>query len=431
MPISAHRALRTTARGLIAALFLLAFGRAQRVQAQAIIKVSDSINFKVGILMQPQADLQEVRNLTDTGSGGFQQNFLIRRLRFLIGGQVAKNVFFFAETENGNLGKSTQAVGGAQAAKSLGTGFNLVDAVGEWRIAKEFNIQFGEIRVPISREALKGSTSQFMLDFSAYAFPTSAALQNNSERDTGAMLRGYFNCDRLEYRAGVFSGFRAPGVKNATRFTGRLQYNFFDTEVYNFVVLPGRVLRHEEDPRGRRRLRHAERLPLRVGRHVPRLADPGRLVRVDDSVPVHQRRQDVRHGPAPAEPLPDRGWRFPEGPPDRADRPVRAEEVHRRQRERADRAEERRPRGRRPELLSFPEDAARLQHQVLVAARPAHPRRRCRARPRPVTPRTSSRSRCRSTTSDLAAPRGAFQASFAQIAAPLPGGAVPSWRRNP
>ena len=239
MPISAHRAMRTTARGLIAATFLLAFGRAQRVQAQAIIKVNDSINFKVGIMMQPQVDFQGVRNLTDDGYGGYQQNFLIRRLRFLIGGQVAKNVFFFAETENGSLGKSTQAVGGAQVAKSLGTGFALLDAVGEWRIAKEFNIQVGEIRVPISRETLKGSTSQFMLDLSAYTFLTSTALQNQSERDTGVMLRGYFNCDRLEYRAGVFSGFRAPGVKNAPRFTGRLQYNFFDTEVYSFVSYPG------------------------------------------------------------------------------------------------------------------------------------------------------------------------------------------------
>ncbi|MGZ5427227.1 MAG: hypothetical protein ACXWE1_08460, partial [Thermoanaerobaculia bacterium] len=147
--------------------------------------------------------------------------------------------FFFAETENTNLGKSTQAVGGTQTAKAPGTGFNLLDAVGEWRIAKEFNIQFGEIRAPISREGLKGATSQFMLDTSAYATATSAALQNNAERDTGVMFRGYFNCDRLEYRAAVFSGFRAPGVKNAPRFTGRLQYNFFDTEVYNFVSYGG------------------------------------------------------------------------------------------------------------------------------------------------------------------------------------------------
>jgi hypothetical protein len=56
------------------------------------------------------------------------------------------------------------------------------------------------------------------------------------------MLRGYFFCDRLEYRAAVLSGFRAPGVKNAPRFTGRLQYNFFDTEVYSFVSYAGSYL---------------------------------------------------------------------------------------------------------------------------------------------------------------------------------------------
>jgi hypothetical protein len=240
MPIAAHRVLRTTARGLIAALLLIAFGRAGQSEAQALIKVNDNINFKVGLLLQPWADFQEVANTTNNGSGGYQENLLIRRVRLLIGGQVSKDVFFFAETDNSSLGKSTQPVGGAQVAKSLGTGFLLLDAVGEWRIAKEFNIQFGLIRSPISREALKSSPTQFMLDLSAYTFATATALQNNSgERDTGAMLRGYFFCDRLEYRAGVFSGFRAPGVKNEPRFTGRLQYNFFDTEVYNFVSYAG------------------------------------------------------------------------------------------------------------------------------------------------------------------------------------------------
>ncbi len=236
MPISAHRALRTTARGLIAAFFLLAFGLAQRVQAQALIKVNDSINFKLGLLMQPQADFQEVASTANpTSSGGYQENLLIRRLRFLIGGQVAKNVFFFAETENSTLGKSTQAVGATTGAKALGSGFNLLDAVGEWRIAKEFNIQVGEIRAPISREGLKSSPTEFMLDLSAYTFLTSAPLQNNAGRDTGVMFRGYFLCDRLEYRSAIFGGFRQPGVKNSPRFVERLQYDFFDKEVYNFV----------------------------------------------------------------------------------------------------------------------------------------------------------------------------------------------------
>jgi Phosphate-selective porin O and P len=242
MPIAAHRALRTTARGLIAALLLLAFGRAGQSEAQALIKVNDNINFKLGILLQPQVDFQEVRNLTDTGSGGYQQNLFLRRVRLIVGGQVAKDVFFFFETENATLGKSTQAVGGAQVPKALAAGFNVLDAVAEWRIAKEFNVQVGLIRSPISREGLKSTPTQFMLDQSTYNLPTGAALQNNAERDTGAMLRGYFLCDRLEYRAAVLSGFRAPGVKNAPRFTGRLQYDFFDTEVYNFVSYPGAYL---------------------------------------------------------------------------------------------------------------------------------------------------------------------------------------------
>jgi len=67
MPISAHRALRTTARGLIAALFLLAFGRAE---AQALVKVNDNINFKLRVLLQPQADFQEVANTTNDGTAG-------------------------------------------------------------------------------------------------------------------------------------------------------------------------------------------------------------------------------------------------------------------------------------------------------------------------------------------------------------------------
>ena len=239
MPIATHRALRTTVRSLIAALFLVAFGRAGQSEAQALIKVNDNINFKLGLLLQSQLDFQETANAANDASGGYQQNLFIRRLRFLMGGQVAKNLFFFFETENSNLGKSTQAVGSTTGTKSIGTGFNILDAVGEWRIAKEFNLQFGELRSPVSREGLKSSPNQFMLDLSAYAFLTSTALQSNAGRDTGFMVRGFLFCDRLEYRSAILGGLRQPGVKNAPRFVERLQYNFFDTEVYALPSHPG------------------------------------------------------------------------------------------------------------------------------------------------------------------------------------------------
>src|SRR5664280_2563939 len=95
MPISMHRALRTTARGLVAALFLLAFGRAE---AQALVKVNDYVNFRLGILLQGQADFQQVANSANNASGGWQQNMLLRRARFILGGQVAKDVFFYFDT---------------------------------------------------------------------------------------------------------------------------------------------------------------------------------------------------------------------------------------------------------------------------------------------------------------------------------------------
>jgi hypothetical protein len=231
MSISAHRAVRIAARALVAALFLLALDRAE---AQAVVKVNDVVNFRLGILLQGQADFQQVANAANNDTGGWQQNMLLRRARFILAGQVAKDVYFYFDTENSNLGKTT--VGGTGTGlKAPGTGFNLLDAVGEWRPSKAFNIQFGEILVPVNREIIKSSASTFMLDQSAYNLPDSAALQNNAGRDTGFMFRGYFLDDHLEYRSLILSGLRLPGVKNSPRFTERLQYNVFDTEVY---VLP-------------------------------------------------------------------------------------------------------------------------------------------------------------------------------------------------
>ncbi len=208
--------------------------------AQAVIKVNDDVSFKLGLLLQTQADWQQVANATNTDSGGFQQNMMIRRARIILGGQVAPNVFFYVDTENANLGKSTQtATSGTTGVKAPATGFNLLDAVGEWRVDKAFNIQFGEILVPTNRWILTSSASTFMLDQSAYNNLYTAGLQNNTGRDTGFMARGWFLQDHLEYRSAILSGFRAPGVKNSFRLTEWLQYNVFDTEVYNLPSYAG------------------------------------------------------------------------------------------------------------------------------------------------------------------------------------------------
>jgi len=233
MRTCAHPAPRRLGSLVLSAFCLALLGMASPASAQVLIKVNDNINFKLGILLQAQADWQEVANAANTGSGGFAQNMMVRRARFILGGQVAPNVFFYVDTENANLGKSTQTTtSGTTGVKAPATGFNLLDAVGEWRIAKELNIQAGEILVPTNRWILTSSASTFMLDQSAYNNLYSTGLQNNTGRDTGFMYRGFFFCDRLEYRSAVLSGYREPGVKNSPRFTQWAQWNFFDTEVY-------------------------------------------------------------------------------------------------------------------------------------------------------------------------------------------------------
>jgi hypothetical protein len=217
---------------LFLGLALLALAAARPAQAQAIIKVSDSVNVKFGLLLEPQAEWIQLGNSTNTDTDGYRQNLYIRRVRILMGGQVAKDVFFFADTENSNLGKSTSATGGN---KSLATGFQILNAVAEWRPLKEWNLQVGLIRVPTSREALKGSATEVPLDLSAWTYLQSTPTQSTGGRDSGVMIRGYFISDRLEYRVAGFQGFRVAGSRNSLRFASRLQYNFFDTEVYNLV----------------------------------------------------------------------------------------------------------------------------------------------------------------------------------------------------
>ena len=191
------------------------------------IKVGDA-TLRFGLLVQPQADFQQ------NTAGAYTQNLLLRRVRFLVGGQVSKEIFFFFETENSRLGNAT-----ATGAKTMNTGFQTLDAVVEYRPNKKFNVSGGLIRVPTSRDALESASNEFTLDFNSYAFMVSTALGSTGGRDTGVMARGWFFKDRLEYRGAVLAGMRENGNRNSFRKTGRLQWNFFDTEVYNFPSYAG------------------------------------------------------------------------------------------------------------------------------------------------------------------------------------------------
>jgi hypothetical protein len=210
-------------RLMFAALALAAFLLPATANAQAIIKVSDTVWIRMGVQLQTWGDW-----LQDANTRGYAENLYIRRARVLLTGQVAPDVSFFIQTDNPNAGKSP---------KALNTGFLLQDAWFEWKIADAFMIDGGEFLVPLSRNELQGTTSFLTLDISPTSTVFSVPTATNGLRDTGFQLHGYLiDGGRLEYRAAAMQGIRVPASpgraasSNAFRETGYLQFNFLEKE---------------------------------------------------------------------------------------------------------------------------------------------------------------------------------------------------------
>lgn len=208
---------------------LLVLGVPSPSAAQVIVKVSDTTFFRFGTHIQFWADE------TQDAAGGYSQNFFLRRVRLIIAGQVARDVTFFFLTDNPRLGNA--GTGTTTPTRSLATGFLVQDAFGEWRIAGDrLALDAGLFFLPQSRNILTSSSSILSFDTSNFSLQANALTASSGGRDLGFQLKGYLARDRLEYRAGVFSGQRqAPrpgqaGSRNSPRFAARLQYDVFDPE---------------------------------------------------------------------------------------------------------------------------------------------------------------------------------------------------------
>src|SRR5919109_970556 len=107
---SVERVSRFTRRAPVCALIAVCLTIiAATAHAQASIKVGDDVNIRFGALLQGWGDWTQ-----DPITEGYSQNLYLRRVRLLVGGQVARNISFFIETDNPNLGR---------APKNLGAGF--------------------------------------------------------------------------------------------------------------------------------------------------------------------------------------------------------------------------------------------------------------------------------------------------------------------
>jgi hypothetical protein len=194
-------------------------------EAQIVIKAGDDVNFKLGLLGQFQAD-----TVDDPGTDAQTNNLFVRRLRLMFGGQVAKNVTFFVETDSPNLGK-TQGGG-----KNIQPAMILQDAYGEFKVNNAVSIDAGLMFIPFSRNFLQSAASLLPIDYGAYTYSVSAPTQSSTGRDTGFQAKGYLLKQHLEYRAGVFQGARDTASHRTFRYAGRVQYNLLDPEVGFFYT---------------------------------------------------------------------------------------------------------------------------------------------------------------------------------------------------
>jgi hypothetical protein len=202
--------------------------------AQAVIKVNDSVSVRLGFLAQMWGDFnQNVRQ-----DSSYAQNLFIRRLRFIMGGQVGSKVNFFLDTDSPNLGRVTTTAG-----KALAQSVIVQDAWVEVKpgTTNALLLTAGLQYVPLCRNCIQTAVSHLVLDFDSYAFAASAVTGSSNGRDVGLQAKGYLADNRIEYRAGVFSGARgvtsggAFTASNALRGAGRIQVQLLEPEAPGYA----------------------------------------------------------------------------------------------------------------------------------------------------------------------------------------------------
>jgi hypothetical protein len=205
-------------RAFRSALFLtLVFAPISR--AQIGISAGEDVNINFGLLAQAWGDWSQTAG--PTGLEGYAQNLYLRRIRFMVGGQVAKNVTFYFDTDQPNLGKTP---------KALNSGFLVQDAFVEWKAFDAFRLDGGLMFVPFSHNGLQSPASFYTLDISPLATVSNTSTESSALRDGGFQARGFFLDNHLLYRTGIFQGERDSNARDSLRGAGYVQYDFFAPE---------------------------------------------------------------------------------------------------------------------------------------------------------------------------------------------------------
>ncbi len=185
--------------------------------------------FRVGFLVQPQGEWIETPDGESTS-----QNLFLRRARLILGGEFEPGWSFFIDTDSPNLGKATGSADPAED-KNQGDVF-LQDVVLTWTRADALKIDAGMLLVPVSHNTQTGAASLLPVDYGPYSFLHSGPTASRTGRDYGVQARGYPFGRHLEYRLGVFQGYRSEEANEPFRVTARLVWYPFDADTGFFYT---------------------------------------------------------------------------------------------------------------------------------------------------------------------------------------------------
>jgi hypothetical protein len=194
-----------------------------------LLTVPQRSSMKIGILAQAYGQaLQEqttaVQDTTRSFTQHWQRQLFVRRMRVLLGGELSTNTSFFVESDATNIGKVD-----ASCTKPTKVSMYIQDAYIQQTFMRELSVIAGLQLVGITRNSLQSATSLMALDYGSYQYLTSTAFDNTAGRDVGLNLRGFLFDERLEYRAGVFSG-KNFNLYSPLRTVVRLSYMAEDRE---------------------------------------------------------------------------------------------------------------------------------------------------------------------------------------------------------
>ncbi len=200
------------------------------------IKLADNTWFRFGFQVQAWVKAaQDLAKQPDGSDGGYAYDIYCRRCRLFSTGSIVKDVTYNILFEAGNFGRANATTGDKGYAP--GATLQILDGYGMVRFVDGFQLMAGSMVVPLTRNGNQPTTTYLPIDVGT----TSATLLGqpgllNILRDLGVQADGYLAEDHLEYRLGVFQGFRAPAATgqsaghNPPLVNAMVQYNFWDTE---------------------------------------------------------------------------------------------------------------------------------------------------------------------------------------------------------